>query len=109
MQQQKTPPIFSTREDDPSQSEAIYQFVISLAEEVDKLQDAELDDDLNTLGSLATRLGERAESLGYLPLSQVSSLVARACQDEKVDEVRAAMVELTEISGRIRRGHRGAA
>ena len=109
MSQQKTPPIYSTCEDDPSQSDGIDRFVIGLAERVDGLQDAELEDDLQQLRALVTTLGDSAEALGYHPLAQVAARVARACDDEKVDEARAAMVELTDISGRIRRGHRGAA
>ena len=109
MSQQKAPPIFSTCEDDPSQSDAIDRFVISLAEEVDRLQDAELEGDFEQLGSLVTKLGERAQTLGYLPMAQVATTVARACREEKLEDARASMIELTHISGRIRRGHRGAA
>ena len=66
MSQHKTPPIFSTCEDDPSQGEAIGRFVIALAEEVDRLQDAELEGDFAQLSDLVTRLGERAQALGWL-------------------------------------------
>lgn len=109
MSQHKTPPIFSTCEDDPSQGEAIDRFVIALAEEVDRLQDAELEGDFAQLSDLVTRLGERAQALGYLPMAQIAATVARACQEEKLDDARAAMTELTDVSGRIRRGHRGSA
>jgi hypothetical protein len=109
MAERKQPPIYSSREDDLALSGAIDSFVVSLAEVVDELQDADLDNDLTLLGQLATRLGARAESLGYGPLSAVASAVAAACRDEKLEDARAAMVELTGISGRIRRGHRGAA
>jgi hypothetical protein len=33
----------------------------------------------------------------------------RACREEKLDDARAAMLELTDTSRRIRRGHRGSA
>ena len=109
MSQPKTPPIFSTCEDDPSQSEAIDRFVISLAEEVDRLQDAELEGDFEQLSGLVTRLGDRAQALGYLPMAQIAATVARACQEAKLEDARAGMIALTDISNRIRRGHRGAA
>lgn len=109
MPQKKQPPIFSTREDDLALGDAIDSFVISLAEEVDRLQDADLDDDLALLGELATKLGKRADELGYAPLAAVTTVVADACRDEKLEDAQAAMVELTDVSGRIRRGHRGAA
>jgi len=109
MQQKKPPPIFSTREDNLALADAIDAFVISLAEEVDRLQDADLEDDLQLLGELATKLGGRADELGYGPLTEIAAVVAAACRDNKLEDAQAAMVELTEISGRIRRGHRGAA
>lgn len=109
MSQPKAPPIFSTCEDDPAQTEAIDRFVISLAEEVDRLQDAELDGDFGQLRSLVTKLGDRAQVLGYLPMAQIAASVARACQEEKLEDARAAMIELTDVSGRIRQGHRGSA
>lgn len=105
----KQPPIFSSRENDLALGDAIDRFVISLAEEVDGLQDADLEDDLPALGELATQLGKRAETLGYGPLAEIASVVADACRDEKLEDAQAAMVELTDISSRIRRGHRGAA
>lgn len=109
MAQEKSSPIFSTRQDDLSQSDAIDRFVIGLAEEVDQLQDADLDGNLVRLGELATQLGERAEDLGYHPLTEVATAVVNACRDNKAEDAQAAMVELTDISGRIRLGHRGAA
>lgn len=104
---EKPPPIFSTLEDDPSRSEAIDRFVIGLAEDVDQLQDAELDADLGRLGELATRLGQRAGNLGYQPLAEIATVLANACRDSKLEDAQAATIELTDISGRIRRGHRG--
>lgn len=109
MRKKKQPPIYSTSEDDLTLSGAIDRFVISLAEDVDGLQDADLENDLALLGQLATGLGQRAEALGYGPLAVVSAAVADACCEEKLEDARAAMIELTEISGRIRSGHRGAA
>ncbi|MCH7867683.1 MAG: hypothetical protein IH881_08280 [Myxococcales bacterium] len=109
MPQKKQPPIFSTLEDDLALGDAIDSFVISLAEEVDRLQDADLDEDLALLCELATKLRQRADELGYTPLAVVATVVADACRDDKLEDAQAAMVELTDISGRIRLGHRGAA
>ncbi|MFB0978713.1 MAG: hypothetical protein QMC73_13695 [Myxococcota bacterium] len=105
----KPPPIFSTSEDDPAQTQTIDRFVVTLGEEVDRLQDAELEGDFGQLSVLATQLGERAHALGFLPMSQVAKTVVRACREEKLDDARAAMLELTDTSRRIRRGHRGSA
>ncbi|MGK0486223.1 MAG: hypothetical protein ACJAYI_001732 [Myxococcota bacterium] len=109
MSQPKPSPIFSTSENDPAQTQTIDRFVVTLAEEVDRLQDAELECDFGQLSTLATQLGERAQALGYLPMAQIASTVARACREEKLEEARAAMLELTDTSSRIRRGHRGSA
>ncbi len=109
MAQQKIPVILSTRENESSLTDAIDRFVVALAEEVDRLQDAELDGNPELLRRLATELGDRAEHLGYRPLADIATVVANACRDAKPEDASAAMVELTEISSRIRRGHRGAA
>jgi hypothetical protein len=107
MVQEKSPPIYSTLEDDPSHSDAIDRFVIGLAENVDQIQDAELDADLRRLGELATRLGARADKLGYRPMAEIATILANACRDKKMEDAQAATVILTDISGCIRRGHRG--
>jgi hypothetical protein len=107
MAQEKSPPIFSTLEDDPSHSDAIDRFVIGLAENVDQIQDAELDADLGRLGQLATRLGERADNLGYHPLAEIATILANACRDNKLEDAQAATIMLTDVAGCIRRGHRG--
>ena len=102
-------PIFSSCEEDPDKSDAIDHFVIGLAEQVDDLQDAELEGDLGQLGRLASELARTAGELGYGPMCDIAPVVVSACRDEKVEDARAAMVELTDVAGRIRRGHRGAA
>jgi HPt (histidine-containing phosphotransfer) domain-containing protein len=103
------PPIYSTREDDPTALEAVDQFVVTLAEQVDALQDADLEGELESLAKLAGKLAERAQNLGYAPLAEIATAVADACRAEKLEDAQAAMVELTQVSCRIRRGHRGAA
>jgi hypothetical protein len=103
------PPIYSTREHDTSATEAIDQFVVTLAEQVDTLQDADLEEDLELLGELARKLADRAENLGYAPLTTLARAVVDACSDRKVEDAQSAMVDLTKISCRIRKGYRGAA
>ena len=84
-------------------------FVIGLALRVDQLQDADLEDDLALLEHLAIELGKQATRLGYAPLFEISRAVALACRDGKAQDAQTAMIVLTEIAGRIRSGHRGAA
>ncbi len=109
MSQNQAKPIFSTCEEDPDKSDAIDRFVIGLAEQVDGLQDAELEGDLALLGQLAGELASQASHLGYAPMQEIAQAVVSACRDEKVEDAQAAMVILTDVAGRIRRGHRGAA
>ncbi len=109
MSQSQAKPIFSTCEEDPNLTVAIDRFVIGLAEQVDSLQDAELDSDLALLERLAGELAAQASQLGYAPMSKIAQVVASACHDEKVEDAQAAMVELTDVAARIRKGHRGAA
>ena len=105
----KSPPIYSTSEDDPAQTHSIDRFVVTLGEEVDRLQDAEREGDFERLIALATELGERAHAMGFLPMTQIASTVARACREQKSENAHEAMLELTDTSRRIRRGHRGCA
>ncbi|MDP6981423.1 MAG: hypothetical protein QF570_22920 [Myxococcota bacterium] len=109
MSRSQAKPIFSTCDEDPNLTVALDRFVIGLAERVDTLQDAELDGDLPLLERLATELAAQASELGYAPMREIAQAVASACHDEKVEDAQAAMVELTDIAARIRRGHRGAA
>ena len=109
MPEETAPPIYSTRDVDASLTEAVDRFIISLAERVDALQDADLQGDLEILGDLALQLAESARELGYQPLTTIAMSVVDACQDAKIEDAQAAMVELTRISCRIRKGHRGAA
>jgi len=83
----KYAPIYSSCEDDPELYDQLCDFVIGLADEIDRLQDAEAD------GALE-RLGELCRDIEHL--------------EQKPESAQAALVELTEIGQRIRRGHRGA-
>jgi len=109
MSQNEAKPIFSSCEDDCDKGEEIESFVIGLAEQVDELQDAELEGDLVLLGRRAGELARKASELGYAPMFEIAQVVASACRDGKFEDAQAAMVELTEVAGRIRRGHRGSA
>lgn len=102
-------PIFSTRADDPDIAESIDRYVIGLAERIDALQDAESRGDLARVGRLAAELGGEAEAVGFEALVAGAREVERACREEIPGEVHAGLVELTELSRRIRLGHRGAA
>ena len=100
-------PIFSTRSDDPQAANLIDQFIVGLAERVDRLQDAQFKGDLNELAELARVLGSTAEGLGYGVLAASSSDVEGCCLAGEPEEVRDALIDLTEIAKRIRMGHRG--
>jgi hypothetical protein len=78
-------PIYSSLADDPAQQDLIDAFVVALAERVDELQDCEARCEFE-------RLRTRAEALG-----------------RHSREARKALIELTEVSQRVRLGHRGAA
>ena len=104
----KYAPIYSAREDDPELYDQLCDFVIGLAEEIDRLQDAEADGALERLGELCRDLEPRARTYGYGMLAEVALQVSESCLEQKPESAQAALVELTEIGQRIRRGHRGA-
>lgn len=101
--------IRSSLEDDPELAEDIDAFVVKLAEQVDGLQDAEATAQWEPLRDVALHLARDADRCGFPGLSQIARGVARAAEDGKPDDVRAGLVELTDMSQRIRLGHRGAA
>ena len=87
----------------------IDSFVIRLAERVDLLQDAERQGALDALSDAAARMGEQAERLGYPDFARVAEKLCAACLEEHRPFVREALIQLTEVTLRIRRGYRGAA
>ena len=101
-------PIYSTKAEDPDLIDDVEAFVVSLAESVDALQDAEFKGDFTLLGSLAVELARRADQLGFGSLSASASAVEGCCVARDVDEIREVLLDLTEIAKRIRLGHRGA-
>ena len=101
--------IRSFLEDDPELADEIGAFVVSLAERVDALQDAEAAAQWEPLRDLSLDLARDAERFGFPGLSQIARGVARAAEDGKPDDARAGLVELTEMGQCIRLGHRGSA
>ncbi len=101
-------PLYSARAEDPALSDAIDRFVLGLAEAVDHLQDAHGAGDTPGLDRLARELAAEADALGYAPLARLAQAVASSAAQEKHEEARCGLVELTEIAQRVRLGHRGA-
>ena len=103
------PPIRSTQEDVAELADELDRFVIGLAERIDAIQDAELAASWPNVASAARMLANDAERLGYPGMALCSKSVAMAAEDTKTDVMQEAIVDLTDLAQRIRRGHRGAA
>lgn len=103
------PPIRSTQEDVPELAEDLDRFVISLAEQIDAIQDAELATSWPEVASLARSLANDANRLGYPGMAQCAKSVAMSAEDAKTEALQEAVIDLTDLAQRIRRGHRGAA
>ena len=103
------PPIRSTQEDVAELAEELDRFVIGLAERIDSIQDAELVERCNEVAELARALGNDAERLGYPGMAQSAKTVSAVASDGKLDALQEAIIELTDLAQRVRRGHRGAA
>ncbi len=101
-------PIHSSRSAEPEAAEQIEAFVVSLAERVDDLQDAEFKGGLEELAAMAHTLGVDATELGFDLLAASASELERCCQSYSVEQVRETLIDLTEIAKRVRMGHRGA-
>lgn len=99
-------PIYPQRVLDPDVQERIDEFVVSLAERVDALQDAEAEGDLERLRHLVLELANEALELGYEPLAEAAQDVAAACEGPGPETVRKSVEDLTAIAYRVRRGHR---
>jgi hypothetical protein len=106
---ERKPPIRSTQEDVAELAEDLDRFVIGLAERIDAIQDAELAASWSDVASLARTLANDAERLGYPGMALCTKSVAMAAEDAKTDVVQEAIIDLTDLAQRIRRGHRGAA
>ncbi len=102
-------PIRSLREDEPEVEERLETFIASLGECIDELQDLEAEGAGVELARAADRLRDAALDLGYPALAESAQQVADASADLQPDSARKAIVDLTELSQRVRRGHRSAA
>ena len=106
---ERKPPIRSTQEDVAELAEDLDRFVIGLAERVDAIQDAEMAKSWSDVAELARTLANDADRLGYPVMAMSSKSVAMAAEDAKMDTLQDAIIDLTDLAQRIRRGHRGAA
>jgi len=102
------PPIRSTQEDVIELANDIDRFVISLAERIDQIQDAELADKTGEVAALAQVLSRDADHLGYPGMALSAKVVAAVAEHSQMDELRETVIELTEMAQRVRQGHRGA-
>jgi hypothetical protein len=102
-------PIYSVHEEDPDLGESINDFVIGLAERVDALQDLHSLADFTRLALQCVDLGDEARRLGYPLLESVAHAAGDACKAGKQDESEQALMEMSQLTQRIRQGHRGAA
>ena len=103
------PPIRSTQEDVAELADELERFVIALAERIDAIQDAEMAACWPDVASLSRMLAKDADRLGYPGMAQSARSVAMSAEDNKTEALQDAIVELTELAQRIRRGHRGSA
>jgi len=101
-------PIYSALCEDPSQQEAIDAFVVALAGRVDDLQDCEARCELPRLARLAEELLVESSRVGFETLSRCAASVCASAREGKPDDARKGLIELTEVSHRVRLGHRGA-
>lgn len=102
-------PIHSKLGDDPEVATVLEAFVEGLAPRVDELQDLEVGSDYETLERQAAELSVDAIKTGFDLLSDYASSVADAARDLDRELVYKHLIDLTEMSWRIRLGHRGAA
>lgn len=100
--------IYSERAGDPELEEALDQFVLGLAERIDRLQDAQAAADLESLAKLSGDLARDAHALGYPQLAGAGLRLVEASRQRDSEAVLHGVRELTELGYRIRLGHRGA-
>ena len=100
-------PIYSTCGDDPQVGEALERFVIGLAERIDVLQDAEIAGDFRDLAALAGQLACDAEAIGFGALAAAAHSLESACFSGDPSLARECTYDITDISHRIRLGHKG--
>ena len=109
MRDEELTPVYSTKAEDPALLEPISDFVIRLAETVDRLQDSQSAGDFDQLRGLCLGLAGAAGDLGYPRASEIAREIAVACALEKQESIELGLLAITNLSHRIRMGHRGAA
>jgi hypothetical protein len=100
--------IYSERAGDPDLEEALDQFVLGLAERIDRLQDAQALGDHDGLAKLAAELVRDAQALGYPQLVGAGSALLDASRRRDAAPVLEGVREVTDLGYRVRLGHRGA-
>lgn len=102
-------PIYSSIGDEVEQQKDVDGFVIGLAEAMDRIQDAQATSDLDEVASRCLRLAKQARNHGYDTLADLADAALRASEEDKPQVVHAHLRLMTQISYRVRLGHRGAA
>ncbi len=100
-------PLYSTRGQDPAAEESIQAFVVSLAERIDGLQDADSRGEHALLAELAQTLTEDADRQGFGVLARCAEVVVMDLRDSDAAGAHKHLVELTRIARRVRLGHAG--
>lgn len=101
-------PLYSTRAEGPEASALLDAFVLGLAGCIDGLQDADAAGEVDELVRGAGSLAQQAAELGHDLLAAVALHVAEVARQGKTEDAHGALVELTDVAQRVRRGHRGA-
>lgn len=102
-------PIHSSKSLESDHDELIEAFILGLGEQIDELQDAEASGDFERCAQRARAFSAQAEEAGYAPLVEIAGTVFEACGRRDGETVRKAIVDLTDLSQRARRGHRSSA
>jgi hypothetical protein len=100
--------IYSERAGDPDLEEALDQFVLGLAERIDRLQDAQATGDHDGLAKLTADLLRDAQRLGYPQLAGAGTAALEAARRRDAASVLEGVRVITDLGYRIRLGHRGA-
>ena len=108
MDEDRRRPTYSTLSNSPDLEESIHEFVVSLAEQVEMLQDDEMNSDFEALEERALVLSTLADSMGYPEFARSALKVSEACSEELKSTIQKGLIELTELARSIRLGHRGA-
>lgn len=100
-------PIYSSLSEDPAKQGLVERFVLALSSQIDDLQEADVLGDFPKVTEIAGSLDDAAVSHGYEILSRCCEGVRSAAEARSPEDLRKALVELTEVAHRIRLGYRG--